>query len=1133
MKKLNFSLTVLLFTAITPLSFVFALPADIAPAGDGLGSSSCVDLFYNMSYRATDSKTGGEVSLLQSFLNDKSYLQQDPTGFFGVATLNAVKKFQKDSGFSPTGYVGPLTRARIKSITCGRGEGQGGAYPATSSSSGSNSIGGSSSSVPAPVPSQGMSSQPGDTNTSLSVTTLSSYNDRAGIWNNFSPGTGNVNKTADDWNWQATLTLQSQKSIKSMTLAHNTPGEVWSTSYSADNKWQKTGYPLVVDYNGSQIDYGYDTSFLVSTFPAGSSVLKLYGQKESAVFTGGVLIIKFDDGTSVSASVPAQTTTVLTKPLVCGNLGDVNGDGVISQADIDALRQVVLNNSPVADGRQDVNGDGKVTTLDIAYITGYLNGTQTTFPGCANSSAQPTITVLSPNGGEIFVIGNNYQIKWQSSGSGADQNVEIDLERKTATDSQFWNVGTIATGQPGTGTYQWHVAANDIAGAQYKILIGRNLASGLGPVAESNSFTIAAPTRTQHSISYVQAYAEDKNVIHAGEQSIIYGSGLASAQYVMINGQSVPALHSYDTSMSFIAPTTLQNGTASIYVGDQTLWTSNSITVQTVGSTIALGTSTASSITVTSPNGGESYTSGQSVTATWNSTGGDTVALYLSYPDGGVCYIGTTGSDAGRYSFNPTNYKCPNIPMTISSGQYKVNLYLHKNGESDAYAGTGVAQDKSDNYFTITTATPPTPSTTAPTLTVLTPTNSAGVATFKPGEIMTIQWASTGLIGAKNIQLVPISGGSNISVVSLTAADMPLSGSSYSWTVPTTAPSGQYRVQVTIGAGALVAASAGAVSVSNPALPITTSNVSPQSTTAVSAKSLTVLTPINPTSASSYFKQGDQLPIKWSSTGVRGVTLIKLVPSSGTAVGSQTVLDLSSVYSFPLTTDSYSWTIPTTVPVGRYKVSVQIGRDDGALIGVSDGEVLIGAAVTTQPAPTATTPSTASTDSTASTATSSASSTGQSVAGATVSDSLSVLSAKVSSDDRAGGYNVFGPGSYNGVSADWNWTLAFQPGKGRVAPVSIKTITVTSPKGEVWTTRTTSNYWPVVVYSNGGQLNKNYDGPLGSYQPGRVYKLDLYGQIYLTTFTGGTVTMVLGDGSILNAPIPSISGQPVIQFQSQ
>lgn len=80
--------------------------------------ASCVNLKKNMNYRTRDAGTSGEVSILQKFLKTKGYLDSESTGFFGSATLSAVKKFQSASNIWSTGFVGPLTRAGIKASSC-------------------------------------------------------------------------------------------------------------------------------------------------------------------------------------------------------------------------------------------------------------------------------------------------------------------------------------------------------------------------------------------------------------------------------------------------------------------------------------------------------------------------------------------------------------------------------------------------------------------------------------------------------------------------------------------------------------------------------------------------------------------------------------------------------------------------------------------------------------------------------------------------------------------------------------------------------------------------------------------------------------------------------------------------------
>jgi hypothetical protein len=99
-------------TSITPVS---VMEGDV----DTTETSTCLELkSTNLRYRSTDATTGGEVSDLQDFLVATSFLKTQVTGFFGLGTFNAVKMFQKSSGLNPTGYVGTLTKAKIKEQSC-------------------------------------------------------------------------------------------------------------------------------------------------------------------------------------------------------------------------------------------------------------------------------------------------------------------------------------------------------------------------------------------------------------------------------------------------------------------------------------------------------------------------------------------------------------------------------------------------------------------------------------------------------------------------------------------------------------------------------------------------------------------------------------------------------------------------------------------------------------------------------------------------------------------------------------------------------------------------------------------------------------------------------------------------------
>ena len=70
-------------------------------------SSASIDI--NLKYGQKNSA----VFALQDFLADKGFLNSNPTGYFGLLTLKAVKQYQSLVKVPSTGFVGPLTRAEI------------------------------------------------------------------------------------------------------------------------------------------------------------------------------------------------------------------------------------------------------------------------------------------------------------------------------------------------------------------------------------------------------------------------------------------------------------------------------------------------------------------------------------------------------------------------------------------------------------------------------------------------------------------------------------------------------------------------------------------------------------------------------------------------------------------------------------------------------------------------------------------------------------------------------------------------------------------------------------------------------------------------------------------------------------
>jgi len=79
----------------------------------------------------------------------------------------------------------------------------------------------------------------------------------------------------------------------------------------------------------------------------------------------------------------ASEVIVVGRPSPCGNIGDVDGDGLVTMLDA----QMIANYgnvplTPAQLARADVNGDGVVTPSDAMFIAQYIEHMIDTFPAC-------------------------------------------------------------------------------------------------------------------------------------------------------------------------------------------------------------------------------------------------------------------------------------------------------------------------------------------------------------------------------------------------------------------------------------------------------------------------------------------------------------------------------------------------------------------------------------------------------------------------------------------------------------------------------------------------------------------------------------------------------------------------------
>ena len=91
------------------------IPFSVAKAETIAAPTTCYSFDKSFGRGASDARYSNAVTQLQRFLAKEGHFDQSliGTGVFGNKTREAVVRFQKAEGISPTGYVGPLTRSAL------------------------------------------------------------------------------------------------------------------------------------------------------------------------------------------------------------------------------------------------------------------------------------------------------------------------------------------------------------------------------------------------------------------------------------------------------------------------------------------------------------------------------------------------------------------------------------------------------------------------------------------------------------------------------------------------------------------------------------------------------------------------------------------------------------------------------------------------------------------------------------------------------------------------------------------------------------------------------------------------------------------------------------------------------------
>jgi hypothetical protein len=193
------------------------------------------------------------------------------------------------------------------------------------------------------------------------------------------------------------------------------------------------------------------------------------------------------------------------------------------------------------------------------------------------------------------------------------------------------------------------------------------------------------------------------------------------------------------------------------------------------------------------------------------------------------------------------------------------------------------------------------------TITVTSP--AAGVSWCK-SSTYTITWIKSGDMQATAAIRLRTAGSSESDPAALAIADGTANDGSYSWTVPNSIPDGQYFIRVRTDDSTVIGDS-GTFTVS---------------TCGGGGASITVTSP----GAGAFWCRGNTYPINWTKSGTMQATAAIRLRAAGSSESDPAALAIADGIA---NNGSFSWTIPDTVPAGRYFIRVR--TDDSTVIGDS------------------------------------------------------------------------------------------------------------------------------------------------------------------------------------------------------
>ncbi|MFA6252569.1 MAG: Ser-Thr-rich GPI-anchored membrane family protein [Candidatus Paceibacterota bacterium] len=378
------------------------------------------------------------------------------------------------------------------------------------------------------------------------------------------------------------------------------------------------------------------------------------------------------------------------------------------------------------------------------------------------------IKVISPNGGETFTFGKTHSIKWNSTGI---DKVDINLEFETGG-----GINIASNLSASLGNYSWLV--NTVgATAKHKIIISESIPAGTAAsnvYDKSDSFfKIVSPSlqvlspNGGETLIAGKTYKVKWSSTGIDKINISLQCDVGGFNGIDIASKVKASLGSYTWKVN-----TDSLASCKVKISDPDNVNNSDISDNSFNII-------RSSIKITSPNGGETLTVGNTYDIKWISAGVEKVNITLQYKDGNIAGSTTIAKNISAASSNVYSWKVKGIKTYKN---YKIMV-------SDSNKSS--TNDTSDDYFSIVS------SSTAKTIKVILPNGGENLVI---GNTYDIRWSSTG-VDKVNISLQCITDGNVAKIISI-ANNVSASISSYAWAINNIDPLTKCTIRVLDASGA-------------------------------------------------------------------------------------------------------------------------------------------------------------------------------------------------------------------------------------------------------------------------------------------------------------------------------------------